>query len=318
MSRGRFLFLGVLVVIGLVGAIAWTKKSSSKSLEINTPALEEISIAPQSEPLSITPVSETQEEEIDRMDALFAVDSDSLPVVETVSYTSRVPWLKGRPAWIADYAAYYETSRHFIARSLNEEANYFAQKISPGDRFNVFRKDKQIEFHLLVDLNLCRLWLYCIDLGENQRFLLKTYRVGIGRPDSARASGYLTPRGKYLLGEKVAIYKPGTIGLFHNQKTEMIRVFGTRWMPFDKELDGCSEPAKGNGLHGLPWVQDAKTAAFTEDLTKLGKHESDGGICLAAKDIEEIFSIVLTKPTTVELVTDFHGAKLPGIEKVIP
>ncbi|HEY4254829.1 MAG TPA: L,D-transpeptidase, partial [Chlamydiales bacterium] len=157
-----------------------------------------------------------------------------------------------------------------------------------------------------------------IDLGENERFLLKTYRVGVGRNDVSRASGYLTPIGKYLLGEKVAIYKPGTVGLFHNQKTEMIRVFGTRWMPFDKEIEGCSEPSKGNGLHGLPWILDAKTGAFIEDLTKLGKHESDGGICLLAKDIEEIFSIVLTKPTTVELVTDFQTAKLPGIEKVIP
>lgn len=42
-----------------------------------------------------------------------------------------------------------------------------------------------------------------------------------------------------------------------------------------------------------------------EDRSKVGKYESDGCIRLASEDIEEIFSIVLTKPTTVEVVKEF-------------
>ena len=253
--------------------------------------------------------------EVDRIAQLFATDSSKLPIVETVSYTSRVPWLKGRPAWIADYATHYETSRHFIARSLNRKPDYFTQKISPGDRFNVFRKDKNIQFHLLIDLSRCRMWFYCIDADANERILLKTYRVGLGRTDTTRSSGSLTPLGKYSLGEKVAIYKPGVTGIFQEKKVEMIRVFGTRWIPFEKEVDGCTEPAKGYGLHGLPWAEDSITGNLVEDLSKLGRFDSDGCIRLVSSDIEEIFAIVLTKPTTVELVKDFHLAKLPGIEK---
>ncbi len=93
----------------------------------------------------------------------------------------------------------------------------------------------------------------------------------------------------------------------------MIRVFGTRWIPFEKEIEGCSEPAKGFGLHGLPWTSDPTSGALVE--SKMSRYDSDGCIRLAQEDIEEIFSIVITKPTTVELVRDFHEAKLPGVER---
>ena len=66
--------------------------------------------------------------EADRMAQLFRTKGEKLPIVETVSYTSRVDWLKGRPAWIADYAAHFATSRHFIARSLNGKADYLRKK----------------------------------------------------------------------------------------------------------------------------------------------------------------------------------------------
>ncbi|MES2273330.1 MAG: L,D-transpeptidase [Chlamydiota bacterium] len=251
---------------------------------------------------------------VDRIYQLFALDSSKLPIVETVSYTSRVPWLKGRPAWIADYASHYATSRHFIARSLNKKLDYLTQKVSPGDRFNVFKSEKKINFHLLIDLSRSLLWFYYIDLDTNERVLLKTYQVGIGRQDPRKSSGYLTPIGKYSLGEKIAIYKPGAMSFFQEQKTEMIRVFGTRWIPFDKELENCSEPSKGFGLHGVPWMSDPSTGELVEDRSRLGKYDSDGCIRLAQEDIEEIFSIVITKPTTVELVKDFRDAKLPGQE----
>ncbi len=250
----------------------------------------------------------------DRIRQLFATDSSKLPIVETVSYTSRVPWIQGRPAWIADYASHYGTSRHFIARSLNKKPDYLTQKVSPGDRFNVFKKDKNLQFYLIADLSRCRMWLYYIDLDQNERILLKTYPIGIGRVDTRAKSGYLTPVGKYSLGSKIALYKPGTLGFFQDQQIEMVSVFGTRWLPFDQEIEGCTKPAKGYGLQGAPWVED-QAHQWTEDRSKIGKCDSDGCIRLLAEDIEEIFSIVITKPTTIELVKDFRDAKLPGIEK---
>jgi len=352
-SATRNFLIGSIVLFGGIGMAAWVKKgkSASASGPVSAPAqVVEIAVNPTSaEPLAppvkkeekiippapiklapvvkqtpVAPKKETAEPvtddfpAIDRIGRLFTLDSSKFPIVETVSFTSRVPWLKGRPAWIADYASYYETSRHFIARSLNKKLDYFTQKISPGDRFNVFRKDKNIQFHLLIDLSKCRMLFYYIDQDLGERVLLKSYRVGVGRLDSSRSSGYLTPIGKYLIGEKVAIYKPDTTGFFDNQKIEMIRVFGTRWIPFDKEVEGCTEQAKGFGLHGVPWINDPNTGLLVEDKNQLGKYASDGCIRLSSEDIEELFAIVLTKPTIVELVKDFRDAKLPGVEKNFP
>jgi hypothetical protein len=250
-----------------------------------------------------------------RIASLFATDASKLPIVETVSYTSRVPWIQGRPAWVADYASYYNTSRHFIARSLNKKVDYFTQKIGPGDRFNVFRKDKNIQFYLVGDLSRCRIWFYYIDLDLNERVLLKTYSMGVGRAEPKKESGNLTPIGKYSFGDKVALYKPTTMGFYQDQQIELIRIFGTRWIPFDQEIEGCTEPSKGFGIHGAPWVEDPTTHKWVEDLSPIGKYESDGCIRLSGEDIEEIFAIVITKPTVIELVTDFYDAKPPGIEK---
>jgi hypothetical protein len=309
--------------------MGWMKREPKSAPSIKEPLVQEIQLPKETislhrevvqlaPPAAPQPLANENFPDVDRISKLFALDSSKLPIVETVSYTSRVPWLKGRPAWIADYATHYGTSRHFIARSLNRKPDYFSQKISPGDRFNVFKKDKNLNFHLLIDLSHCRMWFYYIDLDTQERFLLKTYRVGIGRLDNQKTSGYLTPTGKYSLGDKIAIYKPGTLGFFQDEKIEMIRVFGTRWIPFEGEIEGCSEPARGFGLHGAPWVLDPATGQFVEDKTKIGKCDSDGCIRLASEDIEEIFSIIVTKPTTVELVKDFREAKLPGQERSAP
>ena len=48
----------------------------------------------------------------------------------------------------------------------------------------------------------------------------------------------------------------------------------------------------------------------------MGKEESDGCVRLLSNDIEEIFSVIITKPTTIELVKDYHDAKLPGQERI--
>lgn len=330
MSGVTKFFIGAIALFGLIGGYAHFKKKGELAPARETKMIEEVpliapvkpsevTVLPPPQPVKATavvsqtlvPVSEDLPE-ANRISQLFALDSSKLPFVETVSYTSRVPWLKDRPAWIADYASHYETSRHFIARSLNKKIDYITQKISFGDRFNVFKKDKNVRFHLLIDLSRCRMWFYAFD-GE-ERTLLKTYQVGVGRIDGTKASGFLTPCGKYRLGEKIAIYKPGTLGFFQENKIEMIRVFGTRWIPFDQELEGCTELAKGFGLHGAPWVLDA-SGQLVEDLSKIGSYDSDGCVRLAAQDIEELFAIIITKPTVVELVKNFHEAVLPGVEK---
>ncbi len=194
----------------------------------------------------------------DRIEMLFRKGPNTLPIVETITYKSRVAWQKGRPAWLSDYATYYATSRHFIARSLNGKPDYFLQNVADGDTFNVFKKDKNIQFHLLVDASKCKLWFYYVDLDAQERVLLKTYSVGLGRKDETKSSGLLTPLGKYFLGNRIAIFKPKMMGHYRGQKTEMIRIFGTRWIPFEKEVGSCSSPAKGFGIHGTPWVLDEK------------------------------------------------------------
>lgn len=252
--------------------------------------------------------------EANRIAELFNRDGPKLPIVETITYKSRVSWLKGRPAWLSDYASYYQTSRHFIARSLHGKSDYFKQDLAEGDKFNVLKKDKKIEFYLVADLSRCKMWLYYYDVASNERVLLKTYSVGLGRIDSAKESGLLTPIGKYSLGNKIAIYKPKMMGYHNGERVEMISVFGTRWIPFDKGTGKCTAPAKGFGIHGVPWVIGSN-GDRKQDIGSLGKYQSDGCIRLSSEDIEELFSIIITKPSTIELVKDFYDAQLPGLEK---
>ncbi len=254
---------------------------------------------------------------IDRIFQLFTTTGTKLPIVETISYTSTAPWLKGRPAWLADYAVYYNTSRHFIARSLNNRPDYATQKVFEKCKFNVFRKDKKFEFHLLVDTSRCKMGFYYVDLDTNERVLLKTYPVGLGRLDPSKPSGMLTPLGRYRLGSKVAVYEKGVMGFYQGQKQEMIRIFGTRWIPMEASSEAQGE-VKGYGFQGAPWVAHSSSGELVEKLDTIGAYDSDGCIRLSAGDIEEIFAIVLTRPTWVEVVKDFKSAKLPGIEVATP
>ncbi len=284
----KYFIIASVLLFGGIGIMGWMKREPKGAIE---EPIQEIALGTSAAPLPIAAAMDTFPE-VDRIQQLFTLDGDKLPIVETVSFTSRVPWLNGRPAWIADYASHFETSRHFIARSLNKKPDYLSQKVGPGDRFNVFKKDKDVRFQLLVDMSKCRMWFYYLD--QNEKVLLKTYKVGLGKPDTTSPSGNLTPLGKYELGEKIAIYKPGVSGYFHDEKIEMMRIFGTRWIPF------CA----GLGLHGCPWVEGAN-GELVEDRSKIGKYESDGCIRMSAEDIEEIFAIVITKPTTVEIVKEF-------------
>lgn len=279
-----FIILAVFL-FGTIGAVGWWK---NRPVAAPAAVVQEIPLGTSSAPQPIVQHPKEEVVEVDRIRDLFSLDAPDTRIVETVAFTSRVPWLKDRPAWVADYAAHYQTSRHFIARSLNQKVDYFTQKVHPGDRFNVFRRDKPIQFNLLVDLAKCRMWLYFLDGTE--KVLLKTYRVGVGKIEGNRS---LTPIGAYPLGDKVAIYKPGVMGLFQGQKMEMIRVFGTRWIPFGEQ---------GIGLHGLPWVEGPN--GLVEDRARLGKYDSDGCIRMASEDMEELFAIVITKPTTIEIVKE--------------
>ncbi|HEU64194.1 MAG: hypothetical protein KR126chlam4_00394 [Candidatus Anoxychlamydiales bacterium] len=344
MSTSKIVTIGAVALFGAIAALGFFKKNQKKTdvvFDTKNSKVQEIVIEEKIKPVieekkveKTKVVKQESKKQIKKavakevkdadenlpdanlIDRLFATDSSRLPIVDTVTYTSRAPWMQGRPAWIADYASHYSTTRHFIARSLNKKADYLTQKIAQGDRFNVLRDDKNIKFHLVIDINRSKLWFYYFDVDTNERVLLKTYKVGLGRKESKRESGSLTPKGKYTLGSKVAIYKPNTMGYFQDNKIEMIKIFGTRWIPFDQEVENCTESAKGLGIHGAPWVETA-TGEFVEDRSKIGKLDSDGCIRLFAEDIEEIFSIVISRDTTIDLVEDFHDAKLPGVEKII-
>lgn len=238
----------------------------------------------------------------DRIDEFFSLTEPKFPVVETITYSSRVPWKKGRAAWVSDYASHYKTSRHFIARSLNRGPDYFSQEVRNGDRFNVFKPGKDLEFYLLVDLSLAKMWLHYVDMDTREKVLVKSYAVGLGREDESRASGYLTPVGKYRLGDRIAIFKPKVYGKHEGERVELVTVFGTRWIPFESEIEGCSEPAKGFGIHGCPWNEGQ------EDSSGIGKYTSDGCIRMRTADMEELFALIITKPTTIDLVKD-HRVK---------
>lgn len=330
MSFPKLLLLGGVALFVTIGVVALGKKISSKNKvaarveNVPQPALVQEpptvkEIYTKAAAIKAAPVIPGDDfPNIDRIFQLFTTGPTKLPIVETVSYSSAVPWLKGRPAWLADYATHYATSRHFIARGLNGKPDYFSQKITPGSTFNVFRKDKQFHFYLLVDLSLCKMGFYYLDLDTKERVLLKTYRVGVGRAEPNSPSGSLTPLGIYALGSKIAIYNPGMTGLFHNQKVEMISVFGTRWIPFHEAIEGNQAFTKGFGIHGAPFVQDPKTLQLVENCAAIGRAESDGSLLLSTEEMEELFSIIITKPTFVVIVKDFHEARLPGIEVATP
>lgn len=333
--------VSLFVLIGTVGVLKKNKQKTSvaivettkdfeiklnpsKELEETTPiaTLPDYITAPIVEEIPQVIVIETpaptpqieETKEIDRIDRLFTKGRQKFPFIETVTYKSRVSWLQGRPAWIADYASYYQTSRHFIARSLNGKRDYYTQKVGSGDQFNVYQKGADIRFHLVVDLTKLKLWFYAYDKTTNYRYLLKTYKCGCGRVDKDSPSGSLTPFGSFTLSDKVAIYRPGVEGFFKDQKVEMIQIFGTRWMPYTAEQDETAAMIKGFGIHGVPWFRDEVTGELVEDRDTIGRFDSSGCIRLLQEDVEEIFSIVITKPTTVEIVKTISEANLPGNE----
>lgn len=317
MSATKIFFICSVLLFGSIGVFAYAKKGKQQDLQKEvqtTPSVQAPRVVVAEVSSQAVQNAEGRFPKVDRIEQLFTTGPTKLPIVETVTYESRVPWLKGRPAWIADYATYFGTSRHFIARSLNGKPDYFSQKVATGAKFNVFKKDRNFQFYLLVDLSQCKMGFYYIDLDTNERLLLKTYTVGVGKI-AKTASGCLTPLGKFLLGGKVGIYKPGILSQYGDKQVEMIQVFGSRWLPFEQSVEGAK--AKGYGIHGAPWERDRSGQIF-ENRDVVGKYESDGCIRLLSEDMEELFSIVITKPTIVEVVIHAFEASLPGIEVATP
>lgn len=301
------IFAGVL--LAFVGVAAWLKKDK-KTSPVAVVKETPIEIKIEAEAPVATKPPENRDAELpsaNRVDEFFNKKGLKFPFVETITYRSRVPWIKGRPAWLSDYASHFSTSRHFIARSLNGKPDYFKQDVAEGDRFNVLKPDQRIEFYLIVDTSRLRLWFYTVDLENNQRILVKDYPVGLGREDTKNSSGLLTPHGKFKLGSKIAIYKPTMTGWYAGKKVEMVSVFGSRWLPMESNAGGETAP-KGLGLHGLPWKRNDQ-GDLAEEISSLGQYASDGCVRMTTADIEEIFAIVITRPTTVELVKDFHEAE---------
>jgi len=332
----RLILIGAILLFSIIGVTAGIKKwrgAASKNSAavvsetpvVSIPTKSNLLVAAQEakreeKVVAVRPANMAKDDfpNIDRIFQLFTLGPAKLPIVETVTYASTVPWLKGRPAWLADYAVHYNTSRHFIARSLNGKPDYISQKISDGGRFNVFRQDRPIHFYLLVDISRCKMGFYYVDQETSERVLLKTYKVGLGKPDASKPSGTLTPLGRYTLGSRVAIYQSGVMGHYQDQKVEMVRVFGTRWIPFEREVERTTAAAKGFGIQGAPWQEVGKSSQLAEKRDAIGVYDSDGCVRMASEDMEEVFAIVISKPTFIEIVKDFHEAKLPGIEVAAP
>ncbi len=331
MTFPKLLAIMACVLFGIIGIAAMFKNSKesppqidiahSVPLEIELDQeIRTVASAPKETPptAAVSPAAKAQAEaelpDANRINELFNKIEPRLPIVQTITYKSRVPWQKGRPAWLSDYAAHFTTSRHFIARSLNGKPDYLKQDIAEGDRFNVLHPDKKINFYLLIDISRSKMWFYYLDMETNERVLLKTYMVGLGKIDSSKPSGMLTPLGKYTLGNKIAIYKPKLMGFHNGKKTEMIRVFGTRWIPFGQEIGESTAAPNGFGIHGVSWLPNGK-GELVEDIGSIGRYASDGCVCLSTADMEELFAVIITRPTTIELVKDFYEARLPGTEE---
>jgi len=325
MSSFKIFIWAAFVLFGGIGAAAYVKKQKKEpapttvevvateeppievplaSLQIKTdlqPAVKEeappqVSKEPEvSKEPAVLPI-----EQVDRVGLLYQKDS-KLPIVETITYKSRVSWKQGRPAWLVDYASYHQTPLDFIARCLNESPNYTPPPATEGMRFNVLSKKIDFHFLLTVDLKTCSMGLYAVLPQKNEKIALKTYNVALGRPDSTKASRCLTPVGKYTLGSRILTIKPKQMGTYKGARVELIRVFGTRWIPFEKELEACSEPAKGFGIHGTPWANDPQTGILSDNTSSIGKYESDGCIRLKRQDMEELYSIISTRHTIIEI-----------------
>lgn len=248
--------------------------------------------------------------EIDSLLDLFCPGS-SCPIVQTIRYSSRVSWKPKRSAWLIDYANHYKTPVDFVLRSLNRGKSAKERPVSEGESFCVLRTDVPFSFLVVVESSSCTMKLYYL-LPTNEGLkvqFLKKYEVGLGRKSPEKVSGTLTPYGLFRLGSRVAVFRPGMTGMYKGKKVEQIQVFGTRWIPFEREIADCTEPAKGFGIHGTPWVR-TESGQLLDQTSSVGGFESDGCIRMKTQDVEELYAVISSRPGYVEIVPKFSQSKL--------
>ncbi|MGR3952423.1 MAG: L,D-transpeptidase [Chlamydia sp.] len=262
------------------------------------------------------PVIIDHDDQQDSIKTLFARSSNS-PIIQTIRYSSRVSWKPKKAAWLIDYSQQYKTPLDFIYKSIQlfqsqpGTTHERAKEIAEGTEFNVFRNDVNFRFYLVVSFASTRLRLYYILPEEKKAVFLKSYSVCLGKRNTEKSSGSLTPFGLYQLGLRITTYEPHIIGSYKGKRVEMMQFFGTRWIPFEREVDPkiCTEPAKGFGIHGMPYYRDANDK-LVEDVSSCGKFESEGCIRLNRKDIEELYSLISLRQAYVEIVPDFTHSRL--------
>ncbi len=325
MSTSKVIFGFAIALIAMVAFMNWPRKTVVvvPQAEITVAEQAAVEIVPVAESVpvvasSIQPTSDDSQlpREVDRMTSLFQPCPPLPSIVETVTYSTRADWVTGRAAYLGDYASHYKTSKHFISRSLHGMGNYLSDVVSKGNRFNVLRDDKEVEFHLVLDLSRLKLWTYYYNVTDGERELLKCYPVCAGQLTERARSGSLTPLGVYSLGSEIAVYKEGAKGLYHGEQIEMVETFGKRWIPLGREIANCTAACKGLGIHGTPLKRHHETGELVEDRNCIGHYESGGCIRLLSEDIEELFAVVVSRPSYIHIVKDFSEAQLPGSEPV--
>lgn len=245
---------------------------------------------------------------VNRTNRLYEKGHRKLPFMKTVSYTHNVHWMPGRSALISDYAKYYKISNQFLTRSLNSgKSEELLRKVSQGDSFNVIDENSKIEFNLVCDLSLRYLHLYAVDKDLGERYLLRVYKVAVGNIDPLQASGSSTPVGTYKLSRRVGIFKPGEMKKIRGRTLEMVQLYGTRYIPFGRKGQHCA-------IQGNPWMMTAEAEELVEARNGIGEYSTEGNIQMNSEDVEELFSIVTCRPTTIQIVKTFREAKLPGRE----
>lgn len=334
MSLPRIFLTVSLALFSIIGCLALFKKSPSQGPQkIQVVAEEEVDLSQLAvepaqpvkelssvETLSKDPVVEcVQEEEKpvviehdpegNGLAELF-VKGTSCPIVETITYKRRTSWKPHGSAWLMDYANHYKTPLDFIYASLNGGKSFKPATPSDGARFNVFKNSLDFRFHLIVSLSACRLRLYYVIPQEKKAVFLKGYPVCLGRKDPAKTSECLTPLGIYQLGDRIATFRPKMMGMHKGKKVELIQIFGGYWIPFEKTIGDCTEPARGYGIHGTPILRDPQTGALREDNSSIGHFESDGCIRLGGSDMQELFAVISSHNTYIEIVPSFDQSKL--------
>ena len=335
MSLPKIFLLVSVALFSFIGGIALFKKAPSKSSEkVHIVAEEEVDLSrltvetpelikevlPLTETISKDPVVDCSQEEekpiVIEHDpeengiAPLFLKGTTCPIVETITYKRRTSWKSRGPAWLVDYANHYKTSLDFIYGSLNGGKDFKPVSVSEGARFNVLRNDIDFRFHLIVSLSACRLRLYYVMPEEKKAVFLKGYQVCLGKKDPSKTSESLTPLGIYQLGDRIANFRPKMMGTHKGKKVELIQVFGCYWIPFERTIGECTEPARGYGIHGTPVLRDPNNGTLKEDTSSIGHFESDGCIRLSGKDMQELYAIISTHKTYVEIVPSFDQSKL--------